>query len=58
LHHQGGLTGYASREVIATPSSREIIQAGHAFAWNPSITGAKAEETFVLLESGAEVVAR
>ena len=58
LHHQGGLTGYAAREVIATPSSSEVIQPGHAFAWNPSITGAKAEETFVLLPDGPEVVAR
>jgi Xaa-Pro dipeptidase len=57
LHHQGGLTGYASRELIATPSSAHVIASGQAFAWNPSITGAKAEETFVLTESGPEVVA-
>jgi Xaa-Pro aminopeptidase len=56
LHHQGGLTGYASREVIATPGTHHMIETGHAFAWNPSITGAKAEETFVLLESGPEIV--
>jgi Xaa-Pro dipeptidase len=55
-HHQGGMTGYASREVIATPSSRDVIEAGQAFAWNPSVRGAKAEETFVLLDSGAEVL--
>ena len=58
LHHQGGMTGYAAREIIATPQTRQEIQVGQAFAWNPSITGAKAEETFVLTENGPEVVTR
>lgn len=56
LHHQGGLTGYASREVIATPGTHHEIVPGNAFAWNPSITGTKSEETFVLLETGPEPV--
>lgn len=55
-HHQGGLTGYASREVIATPDTDLRIAAGKAFAWNPSLVGAKGEETFVLLGSGPEVI--
>ena len=58
LHHQGGMTGYASREIIATPATQQEIQVGQAFAWNPSITGAKAEETFVLTEAGTEVITR
>jgi len=55
-HHQGGLTGYRSREVIATPGHALPITAGQAFAWNPSLPGAKAEETFVLTEDGPELI--
>jgi len=55
-HHQGGTTGYASREVVASPETRQEIRAGHAFAWNPSLPDAKAEETFVLLPEGPEVL--
>jgi len=56
LHHQGGLTGYGSRELIATPGTDHAIEPGQAFAWNPSITGAKAEETFVLTATRPEMV--
>jgi len=55
-HHQGGTTGYASREVVASPETRDEIRPGQAFAWNPSLPGAKAEETFVLLPDGPEVL--
>ena len=55
-HHQGGLTGYRSREVIATPGGAQQIATGQAFAWNPSVPGAKAEETFVLTEDGPELI--
>jgi Xaa-Pro dipeptidase len=56
LHHQGGTTGYGSREVIATPHTHDRMEIGNAFSWNPSITGFKSEETFVLTASGPEVV--
>ncbi len=57
-HHQGGMAGYASREIIATPATRQEIEEGQAFAWNPSLVGAKAEETFVLSPDGPEVLTR
>ena len=53
-HHQGGPTGYASRELVASPTTRHTIRDRYAFAWNPSLVGAKAEETFILLEGGSE----
>ena len=52
LHHQGGSIGYQGRERIAVPGDRTPIRAGMALAWNPSIRGAKAEETLYLDEAG------
>ncbi|HEX4735565.1 MAG TPA: M24 family metallopeptidase [Thermoleophilaceae bacterium] len=57
LHHQGGSTGYRSRETIATAGTDDEIEVGMAFAWNPSISGAKAEETFLLAEEPMVVCA-
>jgi antitoxin VapB len=50
------MAGYAAREVIANGETSQEIRPGQAFAWNPSITGAKAEETFILTERGPEVI--
>ncbi|MTJ09553.1 Xaa-Pro peptidase family protein [Anabaena sp. UHCC 0204] len=51
-HHQGGTTGYLAREIVATPTATETLSAGMAVAWNPSLPGAKVEDTFVILENG------
>ncbi|MGA9379296.1 MAG: M24 family metallopeptidase [Phormidium sp.] len=51
-HHQGGTTGYLSREVVANPTTDDILEANMAMAWNPSLPGAKIEDTFVILEDG------
>ncbi len=56
LHHQGGLIGYQGRERIATLADATRIEAGMAVAWNPSITGAKAEVTDLVGESGLEPI--
>ena len=56
LHHQGGAAGYRTRDWVAHPASSEVVHAGQAFAWNPSITGTKVEETCVSSAEGVEVV--
>jgi antitoxin VapB len=56
LHHQGGPAGYEPREYLATPASTEIIKAGQAYAWNPSITGVKSEDTILVGVDGNEIL--
>ncbi len=48
LHHQGGPTGYSSRDYAVIPGERRLVQPGQAVAWNPSLTGTKSEDTFVI----------
>lgn len=55
-HHQGGLTGYLSREVLAVPGSRTTIEVGSAVAWNPSLPGSKIEDTAVVTPDGLETL--
>lgn len=52
-HHQGGTTGYLSREVIATPTATHRLAAHRILAFNPSLAGAKIEDTFALHENGS-----
>jgi Xaa-Pro aminopeptidase len=57
-HVQGGPIGYLSREfdvVPGTPRAAEVIAPGTAFAWNPTVRGAKSEDTFVVGRSGDAV---
>jgi antitoxin VapB len=58
LHHQGGLAAYLPREVIATPNSEVGVSAGQAYAWNPSITGTKSEDTILIEEDGFKVITK
>jgi Xaa-Pro aminopeptidase len=54
-HHQGGAAGYAGREWIATPDSDAPVTLPMAYAWNPTVQGAKSEDT-VVVDDGFEVL--
>ena len=58
LHHQGGLTGYAGREIFGTPDAAYRLKHNQVLAWNPSITGTKSEDTVLLTENKPEVLTR
>jgi Xaa-Pro aminopeptidase len=55
-HHQGGAAGYRTREWVAHPDSNDVVGPDQAFAWNPSITGTKVEETVIVSGSRCEVI--
>ncbi len=55
-HHQGGPCGYRTRYYRATEKSSEIIKPGYAFAWNPSITGTKSEDTIIVNENNPMII--
>ncbi len=57
-HHQGGACSYGARDWIARPDSTERVHAQQAFAWNPSVPGAKSEDTILCTEAGIEVLTR
>lgn len=55
-HHQGGAAGYKSRDWVIHPKSNETVFPNQAFAFNPSITGTKTEETALLIGEGIEII--
>lgn len=55
-HHQGGPTGYLSRDHLATPATTEPVEVFQAFGWNPSVPGLKVEDTILCTPDGVEVL--
>lgn len=56
LHHQGGATGYTGRDIKVTETTKGVVVPNQAFAWNPTITGTKCEDTYIVTEKGIVTV--
>ena len=56
LHHQGGTCGYLSRDAIALPGSAVALREDGAAALNPSLPGAKIEDTVLVRGGGIEML--
>ena len=56
LHHQGGSIGYIGRDYKANFETKEIVQENQGFTWNPSITGAKSEDTMIATSAGPVII--
>lgn len=51
---QGGITGYAAREIETGPSTATGLEPGMAFAFHPGFAGLRIEDTFLLGPGGLE----
>lgn len=51
-HHQGGPQGYTNGYYLITENSHGIVQKNQCYCYNPSITGAKTEDAFIVTEEG------
>jgi Xaa-Pro dipeptidase len=61
-HTQGGPIGYGAREFGVAPLAApdrytdRMVEVGHAVAWNPTVQGAKSEDTFLVGDESNEMI--
>src|SRR5690606_3652278 len=57
-HHQGGIAGFAPREVVAGAGADPVLEEDMVVAWNPSASGWKVEDVALVSASGATPLGR
>ena len=56
FHHQGGSIGYEARDYIGISESTDVVVNHQGFAWNPTIQGAKSEDTIIVSSGEPELI--
>lgn len=56
LHHQGGPCGYQGRDYLGGFDAPGVVLENQPYAWNPSITGAKSEDTILATAKGPVII--
>jgi Xaa-Pro aminopeptidase len=57
-HHQGGAAGFAGREWFAAPGGDEPVRRPMGYAWNPTVRGAKSEDTHLVAPDFTETLTK
>ncbi|WP_096390315.1 M24 family metallopeptidase [Halopenitus persicus] len=57
-HHQGGAAGFAVREWLARPGGAEPVTAPMGYAWNPTVAGARSEDTHLVAADRTELLTK
>lgn len=52
VHHQGGPQSYTNGFYLISPDMHRTIQLNQCYGYNPSITGTKTEDGFIVTEEG------
>ena len=58
VHHQGGPQGYTNGYYLVTEQNHGIIQENQCYCYNPSITGTKTEDGFIVTKEGPIMITR
>ena len=51
-HHQGGPQSYTNGFYLISDNNHEVIRLHQAYCYNPTITGTKTEDGFIVMEDG------
>lgn len=58
VHHQGGPQGYSNGYYLVTEENHGVVQENQCYCYNPSITGSKTEDGFIVTKEGPVMLTR